>query len=194
MPASKDFIRALEKVFRIKGEVDRIMQLPTSASIALKTRSDGQLSATNEQLNQLRALGTKWNNELTKMALRDENWWVDWSGTNAFSAIESRRALTRIRDLRQRLANLKEGCKGLSALAYTVLVADNMDIKSWGKAYVPSLVIIDAHVAKEASTRFKACSAHAGKVIVNLDRILPELDKTYRMAMGLEKAVRKQTR
>ena len=184
MATSDDLVKRLGQVFKIKGEIDNLMKIPKAAEISFKTQA-GQLQATNDDLNKLRFVGRKWNNQLDKLYRHDENWWVDWSGSNAFSVSASKKAIIKVTTFQNKLRAFKSASSGLATLTYTILVADNADIKGLAKVYVPSLIAIDAMVAKEAVTAFNACSVHSDKLLKKLNRILPSLRGTVRLASGI---------
>jgi hypothetical protein len=182
MGNSMQFLKTLDKLMKVKGEVDNIMKVPKSASMALNTRATGQLSASSDNLNRLRAIGSNWNNALLKLTLHDENWWIDWSGTNLLSAAAAEKAVKKTRKLREKMVAMEKGCKGLADLAKVVFVSENMDIKGLARLYIPSIVAIDAIVLNEAISNFKACSNNAARVRKKLDLVIPTLEETWRAA------------
>jgi hypothetical protein len=99
MAAPDDLVKTLANVFKIKGEIDDLMNIPKAVNISLKTHASGQLMATNDDLNKLRAIGRNWCNQLIKLSLKDDNWWVEWSGTHALSVHASQEAIRKILEL-----------------------------------------------------------------------------------------------
>ena len=109
-----------------------------------------------------------------------------------FSPIDSKKAIDKTQKMKSKLIAMKEACSGLSTLAVTVFLADNMDVKGLAKIYVPSLIAIDGIVVKQASTAFKACAVNSGKVIKMLDTtVLPSLEEHYQASRGLRNQLKK---
>lgn len=172
------------KFFAIKGHADELNKVVSV--IGKAKRRPGQLPTSNENLGLLRTLANEWKGTLSTYSQKDINWWLEWSGADLFSPRDSKESVKKLKETLAKVKALKSACNGLEQLAYVVLVADNMDVKGLvTAAYVPSLVAIDAQVAKETARSFKSCQYSTDKLIKVLQSALPAAVENYEGSMNM---------
>ena len=187
MATTTQFLQAIDKILKVKGEIDNLLGASKAITHAITARRTAQLDAVSNEINKLRNLSSKWNNEISRLLAHDENWWFNWSGTNALSPVSSTNAVKKVTQLREKLVAFRDACQGLITLTWTVLAAQNANVKGLARAYVPSLVIMDAIVAQQTVTGFNACKTNTSRLIQKLDCIQTALKGTSRLAHGLRR-------
>jgi hypothetical protein len=145
-------------------------------------RGMGFLAASDDNLNRLSAIAQRLSNELSALNRHDENWWLETSGANLFSKLDSTEALKRLQTQRRHLIDLKEACDGLKTLTGLVFAHTISDVKGLAKLYVPSIPMIDGQVTKETRDTFDVC--------INLiDAILKKVEITMTATADMAKAI-----
>jgi hypothetical protein len=114
----------------------------------------GHLSASDDNLNRLSVIATRLSNELSALNRHDENWWLETSGANLFSKLDTTEALKRLQQQRQHLTDLKEACDGLKTLSALVFAQSVSNVKGLAKLYIPSIPAIDGYVTKNTRESF----------------------------------------
>jgi hypothetical protein len=154
----------------------------TALDMTVKTFETGRLSASDENMNRLSTIAYRVMNELSKLNRGDEQWWIESSGANLFSKVDTTEGLKRLEAQRKHLLALKEACEGLKTLAGVVFAASVSNVKGLAKLYIPSVPMIDGYVTKDTRDTYSAC--------LNLiDAIVKKQETAIRTTADMEKAI-----
>ena len=130
---------------------------------------NGIFSSDDKNINKIRAVAIVYNQELSTMAQKDENFWFEWSNVNAFSTESRQKSVNELSKLVNILQSISDAIPSLIALVIT-----SEAVSSWEKKLVylftPSNAIIEAQALKETTDELKL-------VQYNVGRILPKINK-----------------
>lgn len=182
-----NLLKLADKLFTIKGHADELNKVITI--VGNSRRLTGQLPTSNENLALLRSLAYDWSSTFSKYSRKDINCWLEWSGADLMNPNSSKKSVKKLKETLVRMKSLRSACNGFEQLVYIVLAADNLDPKGLATSvYVPSLVAIDAYVAKETAKKFKSCRMNSEIIIKVLQSTLPAAVENYDGAMNLRAA------
>jgi hypothetical protein len=133
----------------------------------LKTLEGDLIHSDNDQINQVWAVGKVWSHQLAELARKDQNYWIDVSGSNLLSEKQTVSAFEYLLAKKTTLEALREACDGLRGLILAVSIADHMDIKGVASTLV-STKALDIAARKEAQKEFEIC-------VKLIDKIIPSL-------------------
>jgi hypothetical protein len=139
--------KGVKEVWKIGKETNKALSMLEGSC------ESGSLSASDGNINRLKTISSQLSNELSRLNRFDENWWIQTSGANLFSAGDSTRALGIFQLQRTHLLALRDACEGLKTLAAVAFANTVSDVKGLAKLYIPSVPIVDAEVTKENPAR-----------------------------------------
>jgi hypothetical protein len=145
--------KGAKETYQVARETIKALEM-TERTVDLEM---GRLSASDDNLNRLALIAERLSNELSSLNRHDENWWLETSGANLFSKVDSTAALTRLQHQREHLLALSEACAGLKTLAALVFAQSVSNVKGLAKLYIPSIPVIDGYVTKDIRETFDVC-------------------------------------
>lgn len=164
--ANNEFIKALGS---LKKGVD---QSAKALAIADHSIGTGHLEASDEDIEAMHRLALALANHAASLARRTEDDWMIESGCNAFSLHDTAESLRRLLEQRGQITARRDTCDVLRTLVRVQFLKTHMNLKGLAKAWIPSLVALDAIAVRESETDLAAAVANFDVALRKLQRAI----------------------
>jgi hypothetical protein len=176
-----DFLIKISPLPDVAKEGYKVVRELDKTGSVVGAAATGELTSSDYSINLVASISKFLFNQITSLARRDEDWWLDNSKVNLFDPQETTLALHIFSEKRKLLLDLKDTCDGVKDLALVAMTAANMNVKGFAKLYIPDLVTLDAAVTKQSYDRMD----NSMKAI---DKIVDLLEKVMRDTADMQKA------
>ena len=136
----------------------------------------GSFASNNDSVNKIKAIANVWNNQLIKLLIRDENYWMEWSSVNLFDPKTIEPALTNLQGLRNKLSGVCSSFSALIPIIYGLGAIQGLSDKGI-YAFSPSLAGLEYMAINDTLTEVKAVYANANSIVRKLDNCIQTLER-----------------